>query len=135
MTMVHTAQPVGMQECIDACRQCHQVCLQMAMTHCLEAGGKHIEPDHFRLMVNCAEICQTAANFMLGASPQQGAVCAACADVCDACAQSCEAVGGMDECVQACRRCAESCEQMAQSFLGAASDARAGSGSFSNARM
>ena len=34
----------------------------MAMNHCLEAGGKHVEPGHFKLMMAGAEMCQTAAN-------------------------------------------------------------------------
>ena len=42
------------QACIAACTHCHQVCLQTAMNHCLESGGKHVEANHFRLMMNCA---------------------------------------------------------------------------------
>jgi hypothetical protein len=102
-----------MQQCIQECLQCYQTCRHEAMNHCLETGGKHVEPTHFRLMMSCAEICRTAADFMLSSSPLHVRICAACADVCDACAQNCEQVGDMDECVQACRRCAESCRQMA----------------------
>ena len=88
------------------------------MNHCLEHGGKHVEPRHFRLMMNCAEICRTAADFMLSGSELHDKVCAVCADVCEACAQSCESIGGMDECVQACRLCAQSCREMAASQPG-----------------
>ena len=102
-----------MQACIDECLRCHSSCLGMAMNHCLEQGGKHIEPPHFKLMMACAEICQTAANFMLIGTPQHKQTCRLCAEICDECARSCEQVGGMDECVQACRRCAESCRKMA----------------------
>lgn len=102
-----------MQQCIQECLQCYQTCRHEAMNHCLEAGGKHLEPTHFRLMVSCAEICRTAADFMLSNSQLHARICAACAEVCDACANSCEHVGDMDECVQSCRRCAESCRQMA----------------------
>ncbi len=35
-----------MQRCIETCEQCHRTCLQLAMNHCLEAGGKHVEPEH-----------------------------------------------------------------------------------------
>lgn len=107
----------GMQECIDDCQRCHEVCLRMAMTHCLQMGGRHVEQQHMQLMIGCAEICQTAANFMIAQSTVHGAVCAACAEVCHACADSCESVGDMDECVQACRACATSCEEMAHSYL------------------
>ncbi|MDO9104443.1 MAG: four-helix bundle copper-binding protein [Methylovulum sp.] len=102
-----------MQACIKACCHCHKVCLQTAMNHCLEAGGKHVEAEHFRLMMNCAEICQTSANFQLSSSHFHRQVCNVCAEICEACAIDCETVGGMDECVEACRACAESCRLMA----------------------
>lgn len=101
-----------MQQCIEACDECHSVCLQTAMNHCLETGGKNVEPEHFRLMINCSEICQTTANFMLSNSSMHMQMCAVCAEVCEACADSCEEIGDMDECVRACRRCGESCRQM-----------------------
>ena len=102
-----------MQSCIDACAQCHQVCTKMAMIHCLKMGGKHVEPDHFRLMVNCAEICQTSANLQLSGSAFSARLCAVCADICQACADSCRELDGMEECVQACDACASSCRSMA----------------------
>lgn len=101
-----------MQSCIEACTHCHQTCLKTAMNHCLETGGKHVEPGHFRLMLNCAGICQTSANFMLSGSDFSNQVCAVCVGICEACADSCEEVGGMDDCVAACRECAESCREM-----------------------
>jgi hypothetical protein len=110
--MTHHTLPSEMQSCIDACTECHATCLQTAMTHCLEVGGAHVEPEHLRLMINCAELCQTAANFMLSNSPLHAAVCAACAQVCDACAASCERIGGMERCAEICRRCAASCATM-----------------------
>jgi len=103
-----------MQRCIDDCLHCYRTCLHTAMNHCLVAGGPHTEPEHFRLMINCADLCRTAAEFMLSNSHMHAAVCEACAEVCHACADSCEQIGGMDECVQACRNCMDSCHQMAQ---------------------
>lgn len=102
-----------MQACIDECFMCHRVCLGEAMNHCLTAGGKHLETDHFRTMMNCAEMCQTSANFMLSGSPLHKKTCGVCSEICEACADSCEAVGEMDECVQQCRKCAETCRKMA----------------------
>jgi len=102
-----------MQGCIDECMRCYRECQQMAMGHCLETGGRHVEPAHFRLMMSCAEICRTSATIMLNRLPQHGVVCAACAEICEACADDCEAIGDMDACVTACRRCAESCRRMA----------------------
>ncbi len=101
-----------MQQCIQNCQDCHAMCLQMASTHCLEMGGAHVEAKHFRLMMDCAQICQTSADFMLRGSTHHAHVCAECADICEDCATSCEAVGDMDDCVAACRKCAESCRSM-----------------------
>ena len=111
--MSHHQQCVELKRCIDACLACYQSCRQTSMNHCLESGGRHVEPDHFRLMSTCAEICRTSADFMLSGSSLHGVVCGACAEVCEACAQSCENIGDMEECVDACRRCAESCREMA----------------------
>ena len=104
---------INMQACIDACSHCHQTCLHTAMIHCLVIGGKHVEANHFRLMINCAEICQASANFMLSGSDFHKKVCALCAEICEACAKSCEEIGGMEDCVKVCRECAESCRKMA----------------------
>jgi hypothetical protein len=111
--MPHHSMDPDMQACIDACQHCHNICLQTAMTHCLRMGGQHVEEEHLRLMINCSEICQTSANFMLSHSSMHNAICAACAQVCHACQASCERIGDMDECVQACRMCADTCEAMA----------------------
>ena len=101
-----------MQACIDECLRCYQMCLGMAMTHCLEEGGSHTEPTHFRLMMACAEICRTSAHFMLLNSPHHKHICTECAEICEECAKDCERLDGMEECAIECRRCAESCRQI-----------------------
>ncbi len=111
MMMQHSS--ASMQECIRNCQECHAMCLSMASGHCLEMGGKHVEPSHLRTMLACAEICQTSANFMLLGTPLHTATCGVCAQACQACAESCQALGDMDECAQACRKCADSCRAMA----------------------
>ncbi|TDR30640.1 four-helix bundle copper-binding protein [Aquamicrobium defluvii] len=101
------------QSCVDECLRCHSACLSTAMNHCLEMGDEHVEKDHFTLMMACAEICRTAAHFMLIGTPHHRHICAECAEICAECAQDCERIGDMEECVNACRRCAESCRRMA----------------------
>lgn len=101
------------EACINACLACHKTCLGMAMTHCLETGGEHVEPQHFRLMIDCAAICATAADFMSHKSQFHKQLCALCAEVCETCAANCERLTGMEECVKACRACAEHCRAMA----------------------
>lgn len=101
-----------MADCIRLCQQCHQTCLETAMNHCLNAGGDHVAPEHFRLMLNCAEICQTSANFMLSGSSYHHLTCEVCATICEDCAGDCERIGEMDACVAACRECADACREM-----------------------
>ncbi len=37
---------------VDAMLACHKTCLGMALTHCLNEGGDHVRPQHFRLMLD-----------------------------------------------------------------------------------
>src|SRR5436305_14968655 len=111
------AEPNAMTEvmirCIENCLNCYKVCLNMAMNHCLEMGGKHVEPKHFQLMMACAEICRTSAHFMLIGTSHHKHVCKECAEICAECADDCERIGDMDDCVKMCRKCAASCKAMA----------------------
>lgn len=102
-----------MTECVEDCLRCHAVCLSTAMQHCLEAGGRHVEREHFSLMIACSEICATAARFMLIGTELHRAICRECAAICERCAEDCEKLGDMPDCVEACRSCAESCRAMA----------------------
>jgi hypothetical protein len=101
-----------LMRCIEDCETCHRICLRMAMNHCLEQGGEHVEPGHFRAMMICAEMSRTTADAMLSSFALHETLCAACSRVCRECAETCERIGDMQECVDACRRCAESCDRM-----------------------
>ena len=105
----HSMLDEKMRACIQECHNCHDSCAE-TVTHCLQMGGEHAEPSHIRLLLDCAEICQTSANFMLRMSEFHGQTCGVCADVC-------ERFGDdqmMQECAEACRSCAQSCHEMAQ---------------------
>lgn len=106
---------IAMQQAVTEALTCHRIC-EETITHCLRTGGRHAEPDHIRLMMDCADICRTVADFMTRGSPFSAGLCALCADVCEACAINCESFGSdseMQACAQACRRCAQSCRAMA----------------------
>jgi hypothetical protein len=108
----HETSNPELESCIQYCLDCHRQCQQDAMTHCLQMGGKHTEPEHFRLMMDCAEICRSAAVLMMNRSPFHNALCGLCSEICDECAQSCRTVD-MEECARICERCADSCRRMA----------------------
>ena len=103
-----------MRQCIDSCLACSATCTE-TIRHCLEMGGKHTEIQHITIMLDCAEICQTSANFMLRQSPAHVETCGTCAAICRACEESCRQLGGeeMVRCANECAACAESCERMA----------------------
>lgn len=105
-----------MKDCTQLCWECRAECQETLFNHCIEEGGKHVAPEHVRLMADCIQICQTAADFMTRNSALHLTVCAACADICEACARSCEKIGGehMNRCAELCRRCAASCRTMSK---------------------
>ena len=105
-----------MQECIDECWKCRTHCQETLFNYCLEEGGKHVESRHIKLMTDCIQICQIAADFMTRNSELHIAVCKACAEICEACAKSCEDVDDekMKECAKVCLACAETCREMAK---------------------
>ncbi len=105
-----------MQECIEICTECFSECQETLVNHCLPMGGKHVEAEHVKLMLDCIQACQTAADFMRRDSRFHTSECRACAEICEACATSCENIGGeeMKRCAEVCRRCAESCHQMSK---------------------
>jgi len=106
----------AMQECIEECLNCHAVCT-MTLQHCIATGGEHTEVNLIGILLDCAEICQTSANFMLRGSPYHVVTCAACAELCRACEEACRAVNADEQlahCGEICAACAESCDRMAQ---------------------
>jgi hypothetical protein len=99
--------------CIAACRDCHDICLE-TITYCLSFGAQHAAANHICLLMDCAQICATSADFMSRVSPRHVHTCRVCADVCERCAISCEQLAGaeMRRCAEECRRCAEECRRM-----------------------
>lgn len=104
-------QPYSAQieDCMVKLLRCHNICLGMAMTHCLEKGGEHARPQHLRLMLDCADICAVTADFLARKSQFHTQSCAFCADICDTCAADCAQIGQMEESEEACRAAAEAC--------------------------
>lgn len=102
-----------LQACIDLCLACYRSCLAEATQHCLKEGGRHAEADHVSLMLGCAQLCRTTAEFMLMQTKLHYKVCGACAEICEACAVSCQQLEGMGDCVDLCRRCAVECRRIA----------------------
>jgi hypothetical protein len=80
-------------------------------------GGEHADAHHIGLMMDCAEMCRTAARFMMHLSHYHQRTCEVCAELCEACAKDCERIANGDRtmliCAETCRKCAQSCHAMA----------------------
>jgi len=103
------------QRCIVHCQECHEVCLR-TVTHFLEKGGSPGEAAQARLLLDCAAICQTSADFLIRDSALHALTCRVCAEICERCAEGCDRMEDgerMYRCAEVCRRCAQSCVQMA----------------------
>lgn len=95
--------------------ECYKSCTT-TITHCLEVGGEHASPEYINLLMDCAKICQLAADFAIRGSANHPALCKLCADICRQCADQCEQMADGDEkmleCAKICRECAEACDRM-----------------------
>src|SRR5260221_5646637 len=78
--------------CIDNCTECHRICVETS-AYCLQSGGQHAGATHLGLLLDCAEICATSADFMSRGSELHSLTCGVCADVCARSARSCQAFG------------------------------------------
>jgi hypothetical protein len=103
------------RECIRDCQDCYQTCTE-TLIRCLGMGGKHAEPNHLNLLMDCARICNLNTDFMLRNSTYYPQTCGITADICDECGDTCDRFDDdfMKECASVCRRCAESCREMAR---------------------
>lgn len=112
MLLTAEADSAEVMKCVEDCERCHRLCVRTAMTHCLEQGGEHVEPPHFRLMLVCADICRATADAMLAGFALYEDLCVVCARVCAECMHSCRRIEDLADCADACQRCAESCTRV-----------------------
>jgi hypothetical protein len=113
--MDHEEAQDRLLECIEECLNCHVSCT-MTVQHCLASGGELSDVNLVGVLLDCAELSQTSANFMLRGSPYHALTCASCAELCRSCEELCRADGERDEqlmhCAEVCATCADLCEAM-----------------------
>jgi hypothetical protein len=105
--------------CIRQCQDTHAICLQ-TLRYDLNANyhgnsGRMVESGHMRLLLDCADMCQTHADMLLRTSSFANRAGELCAEVCQACAEDCERFGEdrqSQDCATACRQAAASCRRM-----------------------
>lgn len=93
--------------------ECYSICAE-AVTRCLERGGAYAAKPMLHLLIDCSEICQTAAGFMLRGSSLSQLMNAVCAEACERCAEGCERFDDdlLQQCAEVCLRCADACRDL-----------------------
>jgi hypothetical protein len=104
------------RRCIQACADCHQYCIETTV-YCRQRGAAYADAAHLRLLLDCAELCHTTADFMLRGSELSIEICTLCSDVTERCAFSCERFDDdrqLRACAEACRRTVLLCRELAR---------------------
>jgi hypothetical protein len=103
------------RHCVEAFSDCYTSCTE-TLTYCLDVGGALADPEHLRLLIDCAEICQTGQNTLLRGSGLSQLLATVGAEACEKCADSCRALDGSDEqlesCAEMCLHCAGTCREL-----------------------
>ncbi|MBI4018408.1 MAG: four-helix bundle copper-binding protein [Candidatus Aenigmarchaeota archaeon] len=104
-----------LEECIEGCMYCQRACLE-TLEYCLGRGGGHAELSHTTSLMDCAKLCEAAADLAIRGSALEPKVFELCAAACEKCADSCESFDDaqMKSCAETCRHCAGSCRRMAR---------------------
>lgn len=104
-----------MKRCIDNCFECYRICRE-TIAYSVQKGGEYADGEHLRTLLDCAQICQVSAEFMVRGSAAHNKVCEICAEVCLRCAESCSKFNDeqLTRCAEACRECVQSCKIMAE---------------------
>ena len=108
-----------LQYCIDACRRCADLCIEATMP-CLDRWP---DEELLRLLMDCADLCNTSGNLMRRMSRTSWRICDVCGEICDRCADLCEHYPHdetMARCARACRECSDACQEMAKRVTTAA---------------
>lgn len=102
-----------MEECVRDCLNAHRVCVD-TLVYCLERGD--LAGRLARELLDCAEMCETAAHFLLRGSELHPRACALCAEVCAVLADACDEFADDPQlrvCADACRAASASCRAVA----------------------
>ncbi len=80
----------------------------------LAGGGTEPVPAIGVTLVDCADLCRTAADSLTRGSPHAAIACAACAELCRLGAAECRAAGDarLASAADACDRCAAACDSV-----------------------
>ena len=106
---------VSKENCILECLECHRVCME-TLTYSLRRGDPYAEASHVHLLLDCSQICQTAADFITRDSDVSCRISEIAAYLCERTSVNCEQWAAADpqmkQCMEVCRRCGECCRKI-----------------------
>ena len=82
--------PHNLDACISICQACHSNCLTAALSMSSQKGGAYLRPAHLRSLMNCNELRQTSAHYLITESPIHHHLSKICSELHDAYAIDCE---------------------------------------------
>ncbi|HEY1015252.1 MAG TPA: hypothetical protein VGE07_21280 [Herpetosiphonaceae bacterium] len=110
---IEAAAAAPCQACIDACLDCHAVCMDAAL-RCLQADPA-ADAGLVRMLLDCAELCRTNAELMRADDDLLEETCMACGILYEHFARECDLLAGdpvLRRCAEAIRACVEACENL-----------------------
>jgi len=99
---------------LEVFRTCRRACVDV-VRRTLGDDGPALDDAQIGVLLDGAEVCETAIRFRRRNSMPPPRVCAVCVTICERCAELCEAHADdpvMRACGEACRRCAEVCRHL-----------------------
>jgi hypothetical protein len=106
---------MSMKTCIDALDEAHRAATESAI-HGMQHGGPLAGWELVQLLLDTADITETATDFLLRSSRQYVSLLRVTAEISDKCADSCEKLAAEDlrmkQCAEACRRAATQCRKL-----------------------
>ncbi|MCT8975350.1 four-helix bundle copper-binding protein [Clostridium sp. CX1] len=101
------------QSCMDALNKCAQLC-QECLRLCLEEPDMNMREHCMLDLMDCAEVCSTAACAMARRSKHLKEILNLCSTICEECASECNRFKSEHNnlCADACRHCAEECRKV-----------------------
>jgi uncharacterized membrane protein len=101
-----------MKAAIEACQACHDACMETTASLRMRGPGDEVR---IGALLDSADLCRLAANFLARDSPLHAMACALCADACQRAARDCERFDDEDirRTADACRRTADRCRRVA----------------------
>lgn len=105
-----------MQLSADHCLECFRACSE-AMAHTIDLRRQHWEHEHYRILLDCIDVCKTTAGFLIRQSDYYKDICSVCALICKETTKCCQEFGNDPFMLKAgdiASKCAKSCLALTQ---------------------